>query len=180
MCCARTAALQGGTKCPCECHAGLPAAIKALSSKIVAKTAPRALQNPAGRHPKPIKIEPGGTHENPDATKSAQHTLKGAQVTPKSVPKLLKSCPRALQTRPRQAREAPKPLQNRARQAPRRVLAATVLGRLVRKAPRAFFCDFSRCARCLRPVFRSTKTVVLLHSEQSESASAHALQNLEK
>ena len=80
--------------------------------------------------------------------------LKGAQETPKSAPKLPKSCPRAPQTRPRQAREAPKPLQNRARQAPRRVLAAIVQSRLVRKAPGAFFCDFSRCARCLRPVFR--------------------------
>ncbi len=106
--------------------------------------------------------------------------LKGAQETPKSAPKLPKNCPRASQTRPRQARKAPKPLQNRARQAPRCVLAATFLGRLVRKAPGAFFCDFSRCALCLRPVFRSTKTAVLLHSQQSESASAHAVQNLEK
>ena len=88
--------------------------------------------------------------------------LKGAQATPKTGPR------------------GSKPFQNRARQAPRRVLVAIVLGRLVRKAPGPFFCDFSRCARCLRPVFRSIKTVVLLHSEQSESASAHAAQNLEK
>ena len=110
---ARTAALQGGTKCPCEWHAGLPAAMSALSSKIVAKTAPRALQNPGGRYLKPTKIEPGGTHESPDATKSAQHASKrrprDAQECPKAAQKLPKSAPDAPKTGPGGSQTPPKP-----------------------------------------------------------------------
>ena len=68
----------------------------ALSSKTLAKTAPRGFQNPARRHPNRSKIDPGGTYESSDATKSAQEAAK---------------------TRPRDAQERPKPAQER----PRRV-----------------------------------------------------------
>ena len=112
---------------------------------------------------------------NIDANQSPWQSLGS-----KSVPKLPKSCPRAPQTSPKQAREVRKPLQKRARQAPRRVLAATVSDKLVQKALRVIFCDFSRCARCLRRVFRSTKTVVLLHFEHLGIVSAHAGANVEK
>ena len=95
---------KGRTKCPCECHAGLPAAIKALSSEIVAKTAPRVFQNPAQRHLKPTKIEPRGTHESPDATKSAQEAFQRH--------------PRGAQKRPRARQESPRPAQQVPRSRP--------------------------------------------------------------
>ena len=76
MCCARTAALQGGTKYRCEDNAGLHAAITAASSETIAKTATKGLQHPARKHRRPSKIEAGGTHESPDATKSVQEARK--------------------------------------------------------------------------------------------------------
>ena len=86
----------------------------ALSSKTLAKTAPRAFQNPAGRHPNRSKIDPGGTYESSDATKSAQEAAKRRPRAPKRRPRAPKTCPRAPQTRPRQALEGPKRLQKRA------------------------------------------------------------------
>ena len=86
----------------------------ALSSKTLAKTAPRALQNPARRHPNRSKIDPGGTYESSDATKSAQEAAKRRPRAPKRRPRAPKTCPRAPQTRPRQALEGPKRLQKRA------------------------------------------------------------------
>ena len=95
------------------CVPGLCAAINALSSKTLAKTAPRALQNPARRHPNRSKIDPGGTYESSDATKSAQEAAKTRPRAPKRRPRAPKSCPRAPQTRPRQALESPKRPQKR-------------------------------------------------------------------
>ena len=44
--------------------------------KTMAKTATGAFQHPDWRHQRPSKIEAGGTHESPDATKSAQEACK--------------------------------------------------------------------------------------------------------
>ncbi len=78
----------------------------------VLKTASRSLQNPAGRYLKPTKIEPGGTHESPDATKSAQHASKrrprDAQECPKAAQKLPKSAPDAPKKGPGDSQTLPK------------------------------------------------------------------------
>ena len=44
--------------------------------KTMAKTATGAFQHPDWRHQRPSKIEAGGTHESPDATKSVQEACK--------------------------------------------------------------------------------------------------------
>ena len=59
---------RGGGKSVCESHAGLHAVINALHPKTEPKTASRAAQNVARRHPKPLKIEPGGTQAHPDVS----------------------------------------------------------------------------------------------------------------
>ena len=54
---------KGRTKCQCECHAGIPAAMSASSTKIVAKTAPelenlaKMCENLIKMVPRPSKIE---------------------------------------------------------------------------------------------------------------------------
>ena len=62
--------------------------------KTMAKTANGALQHPARRHQRPSKIEAGGTHESPEATKSVHEACK--------------RCPRHTQERPRAAQKQPK------------------------------------------------------------------------
>ena len=64
----------------------------------MAKTATGALQHPARRHQRPSKIEAGGTHESPDATKSVQEARK--------------RCSRNAQERPKAAEQRPKCGQN--------------------------------------------------------------------
>ena len=111
MCCARTAALQGDTKSACESHAGLRAATKTLYPKTMSKTAPRAGQNMARRHPQHLKIEPGGTQVHPDATKRHPRA-------PKRHPKDAQECPRDTQEWPRGAQERPKGTQDAPRRLP--------------------------------------------------------------
>ena len=141
MCCARTAALQAGTKCPLDCHAGFPAAMSALSSKIVFQTRPRPFQHPTQRRPKPFKIEPRGTHESPDATKSVQEARN--------------RCPRDAQERPKAAEQRPKCGQNASKkgqgdtQTPPKTNPASLKTRLAHdrdRQPRPPACrnDFSR------------------------------------
>ena len=101
---ARTAAPQGENESPRKCQYGFPAATHALYRisgdtqkawpKTMAKTATGALQHPARRHQRPSKIEAGGTHESPEATKSVQEACK--------------RCPRDTQERPKTAQKRPK------------------------------------------------------------------------
>ena len=114
----RAAAPQGENESPRKCQCGFPAAIHALYRingdtqkawpKTMAKTATGTLQHPARRHQRPSKIEAGGTHESPDATKSVQEVCKrcprDTQERPKSTPKANQEPARA----PKQPQEAPK------------------------------------------------------------------------
>ena len=110
MCCARTAALQGGMRCPCECHAGLPAGIKALSSKTIAKTVPELSKTQPGGTQDPLKSSPEALMRAQMRPRAPNLRLKGAQKTFKKAPKLPKRRLRAPKMPPREAREAPKPL----------------------------------------------------------------------
>ena len=100
----------GRTKCPWECHAGIPAVINALSSKIAAKNAPRAVQNPVRSHPEPCKNQPGGTHGSPDATKSAREAVKRWPTNTLERPRIGQERPRQPQDRPRRR---PNPSKNK-------------------------------------------------------------------
>ena len=160
ICCARTAALQGGTKCRCQDNAGFHAAIRAASSATIAKTATKAPQHPARGHERSSKIKAGGNHESPDATKSVQEARKmrprDAQEHPKAAQELSKCGPRAPKTCPRQTWEAPRPFQKRVRQAPRRRWATIVVGSLLHKGVGTIFRDFCvarvACEVCSDPL----------------------------
>ena len=69
--------------------------------KTMAKTATGALQHPARRHQRPSKIEAGGTHESPDATKSVQEAWERC-------PRHVQERPKAAQKRLQRGQDAPK------------------------------------------------------------------------
>ena len=64
------------------CYAAIHASCRISSDrhkawpKTMAKTATEAFQHPDRRHQRPSKIEAGGTHESPGATKSVQEACK--------------------------------------------------------------------------------------------------------
>ena len=101
---ARTGTPQGANESPRKCQYGFSAAIHALFTingdtpkawpKTMAKTATGALQHRGRRQQRPSKIEAGGTHESPDATKSVQEACK--------------RCPRDALERPKAAQKRPK------------------------------------------------------------------------
>ena len=96
---------RGRAKSVCESHAGLTAAIIALHPKTEFKTAPRAAQNVIQRHPKPMKIDPGGTQAPTDATKNRPRAAKRQ-------PKHTQKRSRDGQERPRDGQEQPQNGQN--------------------------------------------------------------------
>ena len=142
MCCARTAALQGGTKSRSNCQHGFPAAINAFvwpsehdsmkkqrlggSETLSGKAQP--LQNP----PPGAKIGPRG---GPEKLRYAQEALKRVQEPPNSVQK-------ATKLRPRAAQDSPRPLQNRARRVPKRVFSIVFDGTCVWQAVSRMLCCF--------------------------------------
>ena len=101
------------TKCQCECHAGIPAAMSASPSKMVAKTAPElAKTQPGGAQDSP-KSSPEAPRKAQRRPRASKKRLKGDQEAAKRRPREPKSFPRAPKLRPRQAQEASKPLPNR-------------------------------------------------------------------
>ncbi len=102
MCAQRTyrRAAGGNRKAYCESHAGFRAAINALYPKTELKIKARSAENVARRHPKPLKIEPGGTQAHPDVT---QRCPRAAKRHPKDTQRH----PRGRQERPSAAQEAP-------------------------------------------------------------------------
>ena len=171
---------KGRKKCQCKCTAGLPAAISASSSKIVAKTAQEL-----------SKSQPGGTQDlpksSPEACMRAQMRPRapkkhprGAQEAARRRPREAKSSPRASKLRPRQAQETSKSLQKRAWGAPKQFCGAFGVGSSIRKAFGAIFRRLLRRSCCWRNMFRPNKTVVLLHYQHLDSASAQARKNMEK
>ena len=132
------------TKCQCECHAGIPAAISASPSKIVAKTAPElAKTQPGGAqdHPKSSTEAPMRAQMRPRAPK--KHP-KGGQETAQRHPRESKSFPRASKLRRRQAQDAPKPFQKRAWGLPKQAWGMILVRSFSQKAPTAIFCYFWR------------------------------------
>ena len=108
MCCARTAALQGGTKSAGEGQHEVPAAINALCKSSVQKTCPKLAPQ---TFPNPSKIEPKSSLEGPRYTQEAweipmrgprasKRRPKSAQEAPKSVPKAPKTSPDPSRMRP--------------------------------------------------------------------------------
>ena len=132
------------TKCQCECHAGIPAAMSASPSKMVAKTAPElAKTQPGGAqdHPKSSTEAPMRAQMRPRAPK--KHP-KGGQETAQRHPREPKSSPRASKLRRIQAQEAPKPFQKRAWGLPKQAWDMILVRSFSQKAPTAIFCYFWR------------------------------------
>ena len=162
MCCAQTAAPDGTKNIVGECVHGFSAAISALCVQApeeneadrsetprhrscnaqrgtypleARKTSFRRLQNPSRQGPgapRRGKMHPRGARKRP---RDAQERPRGAQDTPKRRPRAPKRRPRAPERDPEAAQEAPKPLENRARSAPRRVLGLIFAPNWVRQAP---------------------------------------------
>ena len=80
------------------------------AAQSMPKHAPKALQNPARRAPKPFKIEVRGTQElkfTPETTQTSQDTPKSAQEAAKRRLRSAQGEPRDAQERPKAGQEVP-------------------------------------------------------------------------
>ena len=155
------------TKCEAQhkaCQNMLPKASKTQpgTSLNLPKSSPRA-SLAAEMHPKAPKNHPRGAQEAP----------KRGQEPPKSTQKSAKWHPRA-------AQEGPNPLQNRAQQAPGRVLGTMFAGSSVRQAPGSNFDGFLRRALDGRHAFRIGFSNTKRLSGLFRIASSQTQKNLEK
>ena len=177
MCCARTAALQGGTKNQSFLQQLMHHVNPASACKNPAKNCTRSLPKPSLDPPQTsqnrgrrAKMRPRVLHECP----------RGTPEAPKRHPRAPKRRPRTPKRRPRDAREAPRPLQNRAGHAPRCILGTFFAGTSVRKAPGSIFDRFLRRTWTGRHVFRYGFFHTKRLSDLVSTASARARKNLEK
>ena len=132
MCCARTAALQGGTKSRSNWQYGFLAAINAVVRPSKQDSAKKQrLGGSKTLSGEPLQNPPLGgkicSRGAPDKPRGAQEAHKRAQEPPHSVQKAAKWLPRA-------AQESPRPFQNRARRVPKRVLSILFDRTCVRRA----------------------------------------------
>ena len=135
---------KGRTKCQCECCAGIPAAISASSSKMVAQPALELSKTQPGGAQDPPKSSAGAPWRAQMRPRAPKKHPKGGQETAQRHPRESKSSPRASKLRRRQAQEAPKPLQKRAWGLPKQAWGMILVRSFSQKAPTAIFCYFWR------------------------------------
>ena len=193
MCCAQTAAPEGGKNDVGEIGSGVSAAIKAKRPQattfadrtakcahIPIQTLPKSSQN----HPQTL---PKLSQNRSQTLLGAHEASKSAQEGPKTRPRRAQrrsrapqSGPRVPESCPRSARDAPKPLPNRSWRAPGPHFRMLLAESSVQEAVGPIFARFLRCALDGRHAFRigfsNTKRLLgFFHI-----ASSHARRNIEK
>ena len=181
MCCARTAALQGGTKNQSFLQQLMHHVNPASACKNPAKNCTRSLPKPSLDPPPNLpKSRPGASMRAKMRPRVLHECPRGTPEAPKRHPRAPKRRPRTPKRRPRDAREAPRPLQNRGGHGPRCILGIFFAGTSVRKAPGSIFDRFLRRTWTGRHVFRYGFFHTKRLSDLVSTASARARKNLEK